>query len=120
MRDFSTHEPLPVPTLNGVIKYSGAEDVGFRRHDYSVSKLREALGRMESIRNDRAEDAARNRRLDHDRIVATALYLLRMHCKDDAQTIATNCGLQTDADPMELIDEIRAQLSPLVTGKVKG
>ena len=109
MKQLYTENFVPVPASNGTVEGSGAEDIGFHRH--------EARTRIEENRNHQAEIAARNRRLDRDRLVATALYYLVSHCNGDVQTIADVSGLQDATDVMALIAEIRAELSPIATGR---
>ena len=109
MKQLYTENFVPVPASNGTVEGSGAEDIGFHRH--------EARTRIEENRNHQAEIAARNRRLDCDRLVATAIYYLVLHCDGDTATIADVSGLQTSANVMELIAEIRSELSPIATGR---
>lgn len=110
---------VPRPASNGTIEHSGAEDYGFSRH--------QARAILDSYHTRCAEDEARNRRLDHDRLVSTALDVIihwaRTKCiigTDGSSDRATNAyltaasGIQSTTDALSLIDEIKRQLSPLV------
>lgn len=125
---------VPVAASNGVIEHSGAEDVGFRRivtdaFRATVNNSREAFAREESTRNRAAENAARNRRIDKDRLVAAALDFLESEATRvtvggsdyagyflaGAAGIAAPTSDDTLAYVAALLTEIRASLSPLAT-----
>ena len=117
---------------NLTVSGSGAEDIGVtrtREHTLSDATYAESA-RLESIHR-AAEDNARNRRLDRERIICAALNTLEsesMYFKRstsahvlDYDYIAGCAGLPLGhgepnrADYVaELLAEIRAELSPLV------
>lgn len=82
----------------------------------------EDIGRSVSARNRAAEDAARNRRLDIDAIIAAALTRLEAEAGQwpHQTTFLANYtqGVTrrpiAETDVVELIAAVRAQLSPLV------
>lgn len=101
----------PRATANGSIIGSGSEDIGFQRH--------EVTARFDEHRARNAETATRNRRLDKDRLVAYGLYLIGLSFNNDPALIKHMAGLQGFvADVPELLAEIRAELSPIATGRV--
>ena len=71
-------------TSNGSIEGSGVEDIGFRRH--------EASARIAEHRDMSAEREARNRRLDIDRILQSALDSLESEATDGAMRLPQRGG----------------------------
>ena len=117
MRNFSRSHS---PEVSG----SGAEDIGIsRRSDHTLSNATYAeSARLEALHR-AAEDSARNRRIDRDRIIRTALDSLESdstYGRPDYAYIA-GCaeiplghGEPNRADYVaELLAEIRAELNPL-------
>ena len=85
-------------------------------HDFTLEQSDIAEAQARSLCNRRAEDAARARRLDKDRIIAAGLDALcaRANSEDSEAFIVGYAGLTSTRDAYCLIDEIRATLSPLV------
>ena len=112
---------------------SGSEDIGGnvlsqRQPSYPLKQTptqQERVSRQENNEHRAAEDAHRLRRLDRDRIIATALHVLltKAHFARDIDSdsfvygYAALKGENTPGYVRQLLDEIRSQLSPVVTGK---
>lgn len=111
---------------NFTISGSGSEDIGGMRMS------QEHVSRQENNTHRRAEDVHRRRRLDRDRLIATALADMMMHMAMRHPTavesaVYLRANLQSLDVPAHsadltayvraLLDEIRASLSPVVTGK---
>lgn len=91
---------------------SGAEDIGIRR---------EVDARIDENRNRAAEDSVRLRRLQRARVIDAALIALgalaiEHHTYSVDNYLAGYCDVPAE-DVSSLIAEIRAELSPVVTGR---
>ena len=127
-------------TRSPVVSGSGAEDIGIaRRPDHTLSDATYAeSARLEALHR-AAEDNARNRRIDRDRIIRAALDSLESEASDRAILECSSLECSRSVDPVnysyiagcaeiplghgepnradyvaELLAEIRAELNPLV------
>ena len=124
MRNYLTNDYPRYRQFDDAKVGSGSEDIG--GNVLRPLAPHEQASRDESDTHRAAEDAHRLRRLDRDRIVAIALHVLltkaHMFARDiDADEFvhgyAALKGENTPGYVRSLLDEIRAQLSPVVTGK---
>jgi hypothetical protein len=102
--------------ISPVVTGSGAEDIGISH---------EMRARVMEHRAMSAEQAARKRRTDRDKLIALAIAMLESHtgdCSMDASSYMLGmCGIFAPADTTdatyarELLADIRRELSPLAT-----
>ena len=118
------HGLTRIPSRSGYTPNgSGAEDIGARIQEAHDLAPYEARAREVNDSHRQAEETARNRRLDRDRLIAAGLYALELQAFRDWPTesgrlhdIGYRAAIPTYTLGYirELLTEIRAELSPLV------